>query len=413
MKRSLLLLLFMIRATYCIDTHYFHHAQKPPTIQHQLTNTGNDYSPLVHNTVAKIVSAVSSIVVLGKFIANKVKEKQESNKNHMDDEEVIRMKQILQKQQRQLQDLLVLYSYYCHQKLPAPYKKRLKKRSSAIKKLLQGNMQLVNITSQPPFHNTFFIHQFDPMPIIPTVTKRVKLQQELAKEFYSMGEKTENLWQQYYTDEYIQQLIKRSVRCVEEGLACNQEGKVVQASIFADIGWAILDHVRATGEGMYYGALKTINVFLHPIKLTQNSGEVKKQFLYSLGQMTLDIVDFYMLAIKNPATAQKKLHVWQQSFGALVRKIEQDWHIKTSRDMTKFIAEFAVERVATYGIYNILGKIFLIARSNADKLTQKEEFFIQQNISEGVCPYYAESVHDVPCFLIGNVTRYKMTRRFL
>ena len=135
---------------------------------------------------------------------------------------------------------------------------------------------------------------------------------------------------------------------------------------------AILDHIQAIGEGMYQGTVKTMDAFLHPIKITKNSSDGVKQFVHSLGQVTLEIIDFYMLAIKNPNAAQKKLQIWQQNFSALLNKINQEWHITTNRDITKFVATFVTERVAIHGVFNGLGKVFMVARINAVKLAQKK-----------------------------------------
>jgi len=380
---------------------------KPIIVQQQITNeTNNDHlSNGISTVLSTIVPIVPSLVVLGKLIADKIKEKKEDKQNNLnqaDEKKLQVMKQTLQQQRGQLQDITKLYAHYCRQELSPAYKKRLKGRSAAIKKLVQGNMRLVSYIPSWPYTDDAFMRIFDLSSEKRKKSKGVRLQQALAKEFYTMGEKAEDFWREYYEDQYIQQLIERSVGCIKKGIACNESGDVVKASLFADIGWAVLDHVHAIGEGMYQGAVKTVDAFLHPIQLTKKTSSGMKQFFYSLGHMTLDVIDFYMLAVKNPGTAQKKLYSWQQSFVALLNKISQEWRIQTSRDITKFIATFATERVATYGIYTILGKIFAVARANAGQLAQQKEviasphFLHTTSLVEIDERPVVESLHDMP-----------------
>ena len=407
MKRSLLVTCLLISgASYSIDLGHTNYSQKPPTVHQQITNgVKNDrLSNIVNGVLSKIVPIVPSLVALGKFIANKIKNKKDNQQNNVDkmhDKKLAAMKQTLQQQRQQLKDLTTLYAHYCRQEMSPAYKKQLKQRSFTIKKLLQGKMGLTAYANHWFYTDEMFIQEFDCLSNATRIRKGVKFQHVLAKEFSAMGEKTENLWRCYYEDYYIQQLIERSVGCIKEGMACNESGDVVKASLFADIGWAILDHIQATGEGMYQGVVKIVDAFLHPIKLTQNGSNGTKQLVYSLGQVTIDVIDFYMLAIKNPVTAQKKLQIWQQSFVVLLNKINQEWHIKTSRDITKFIATFATERVATYGIYNVLGKVFMVARANAVNLAQKKEILVLQSQQMGSLKevdeqQVVESLQDMP-----------------
>ncbi|MGB8367416.1 MAG: hypothetical protein WCD44_03595 [Candidatus Babeliales bacterium] len=395
-KGVVIVLLFITKANYCVENN-FSYAEKP-TINHQIiTAEKGNFSAIINNVLSKIAPVIPSIIVFGKMIAHKIKEKKESKQHEMAYEELEKMKKRLQQQRKQLQDLTTLYAHYCCQEFSPIYKKKLKQRSSAIKKLLQGKMGLSTYTDQWSYCNTLFMQQFNLLSVPESINRGVKLQQVLANEFCTMGKETENLWSVCYQDQYLQHLIERSVTCIKEGMKCNKIGNVTQATLFADIGWAILAHIHAMGEGVCLGAAKTVYAFLHPIKLANNNNNGMNQFVYSLGQMTLDVIDFYMLAIKNPVTAQKKLYVWRKSFVALLNKIQQDWQVETSHDVTKFISEFAVERVATYGIYQMLGKIFLVAQVNAKKLAQKKEFFThtqQFQVPEGV-GRVAESMQDM------------------
>ncbi len=313
------------------------------------------------------------------------------------------MKQVLKQQRYQLQDLNTLYYHYCRQEMSPAYKKRLQQRSPEIKKLLRGKIRLTIHTYHWPDFDSSFAQRFDFLNNTSETVEGVELQHILGEEFYYITSKTEVLWRQHYEDRYIQQLIGKSVACINEGMACNKLGEVVKASIFADVGWAILDHIQAIGEGMYQGTMKTMDVFLHPIKITKNGSDGAKQFIHSLGNVTLEIIDFYMLAIKNPNAAQKKLQIWQQNFSALLNKINQEWNITTNRDITKFVETFVTERVAIHGVFNGLGKVFMVARINAAKLAQKKALQLamqaQQVVSikeANVQQQTIESLQDIP-----------------
>jgi len=354
------------------------YSQGSITVHHTLTDGTKNcrLSDVFNVALSRIVPVVPPLIALGKFIAYRIKDKKNNRVQDNVDETYFKkqenVKQVLQQQQYQLQDLNTLYDHYCRQKMSSAYKGRLKQRSPAIKKLLRGKIKLTTYTYHLHYFDADFTQRFDLFSDTSEIVEGVKLQHVLGEEFYDITKKTEVLWRQHYEDRYIQQLIGRSVACIKEGMVCNKSGEVVKASMFADVGWAILDHIQAIGEGMYQGTMKAMNAFLHPIKITKNSSDGVKQFIYSLGQVTLEIIDFYMLAIKNPNAAQKKLQIWQQNFSALLNKINQEWHITTNRDITKFVATFVTERVAIHGVFNGLGKVFMVARINAAKLAQKK-----------------------------------------
>jgi len=56
-----------------------------------------------------------------------------------------------------------------------------------------------------------------------------------------------------------------------DGIAHNQSGNVAKAAHFVDIGWAILDHIQAIGEGVFQGAGNVAQAFLHPINTIQDT----------------------------------------------------------------------------------------------------------------------------------------------
>jgi len=317
-------------------------SQGSVTVYHKIVTGGAKNSRLsdVFNVaLSRVAPVVPSLIALGKFIASRIKNKKnnrvQNNENKVDYKQQGNIKLVLKQQHCQLKDLNTLYFHYCRQEMSRAYKGRLQQRSPEIKKLLRGKMRLTTHTYHWPHFDAAFAQRFDFLNNTSEVVEGVELQHILGEEFYDITKKTEVFWRQYYEDRYIQQLIEKSVACIKEGMTCNRSGAVVKASIFADVGWAILDHIQAIGEGVYQGTMKTMNVFLHPIKITKNSSGEVKQFIHSLGQVTLEIIDFYMLAIKNPNAAQKKLQIWQQNFSALLNKISQEWHITTNRDITR------------------------------------------------------------------------------
>jgi len=378
-------------------------------IVHHTVTGGSKNSRLsdVCNVALSQIAPVVSLIALGKFIVNQIKNKKDNRAQNKADEayykKQVDIKRVLQQQHYQLQDLNTLYCHYCRQEMSSAYKGRLQQRSPEIKKLSRGKIRFTTHTYHWPNFDAYFAQKFDFLNNTSEIVEGVELQHILGEEFYDITQKTEELWRQHYEDRYIQQLIEKSVACIKEGTECNKSGEVVKASMFADVGWAILDHIQAIGEGMYQGTMKAMDVFLHPIKITKNSNGGMKQFIHSLGQVTLEIIDFYMLAIKNPNTAQRKLQIWQQNFSALLNKINEEWHITTSRDITKFVATFVTERIAIHGVFNGLGKIFMVARINAAKLAQKKAAQLAMQVQQiesikeiNVQQQTIESLQDIP-----------------
>ena len=394
---------------YCTDLCYTDHAKGSITVHHQIT--GGEKSGRLSNVfnvvLSRVVPIVPSLVALGRFIVDRIKHKKNNRvQNDVDEayhKKQANMKQVLKQQRYQLQDLNTLYYHYCRQEMSSAYKGRLQQRSPEIKKLLRGKIRLTTHTYHWPHFDSNFTQKFNFLNNTSEIVEGVKLQHILGEEFYDITKKTEVLWRQHYEDRYVQQLIAKSVACIKEGMACNKSGKVVKASIFADVGWAILDHIQAIGEGMYQGTMKTMDVFLHPIKITKNGSDGVKQFVHSLGNVTLEIIDFYMLAIKNPNAAQKKLQIWQQNFSALLNKINQEWDITTNHDITKFVATFVTERIVIHGVFNGLGKVFMVARINAAKLAQKKAVQLAMQMQQiasikeaNVQQQTIESLQDIP-----------------
>jgi len=374
----IIICLFISLKIYCTDFCYVDYFNGSATVHHRITNDeSNGYLPDLFNIILfKVAPVVPSLVALGKFIVNQIKNKKnnkmQNNVDKLCHKKQTNIKQILKRQRGQLQDLNTLYSHYYRQVTSPTYKRTLQQRSPEVKKLSRGKIRLTTNTHHWPYLDSCFAQEFNLLSNRSEIVKGVKLQHILGEEFYDITKKTEGLWRQYNENNYIKQLIKKSVACVKEGTAHNKSGEVVKASIFADIGWAILDHIQAIGEGIYKGTMKTINTFLHPIKIAKNdSGEIK-QFVHSLGQATLEVIDFYMLSTKSPNVAQKKLQIWQENFSALLNTINQEWNITTNRDITKFVATFITERAVIHGVFNNLGKIFTIARINAAKFAQKK-----------------------------------------
>jgi len=244
-------------------------------VHHKITGGEKNgrLSDVFNVALFKIVPVVPSVIALGKFVVNRIKNKKNSGvKNNVDEayyKKEANIKQVLQQQYHQLQDLNTLYYYYCRQEMSSAYKGRLQQRSPEIKQLLRGKIRFTTHTYHWPHFDANFAQKFDFLNNSSEVVEGVNLQHILSKEFYDITEKTGVFWRQHYEDWYIQQLIEKSVACIKEGTACNKSGEVVKASIFADVGWAILDHIQAIGEGMYQGTMKAMDVFLHPIKITK------------------------------------------------------------------------------------------------------------------------------------------------
>jgi len=98
-------------------------------------------------------------------------------------------------------------------------------------------------------------------------------------------------------------LVERNITCIKSSIEHNQSGKVIEATRLADIGWAVLGHIQALGEGICQGADNTIEAFIHPIDTIQGTARGISQCIYYLGQATLEVIDLSILSVTNQNAA--------------------------------------------------------------------------------------------------------------
>ena len=120
-------------------------------------------------------------------------------------------------------------------------------------------------------------------------------------------------------------MVNKNVTCIKSGIAHNQSGNVIEATCLADIGWAILDHIQAIGEGVFCGVGNVVQAFLHPIDTVQGIARGVAQCAYYLGQAILEAIDLSILAVTDQSAAQKKLQTWKQNFIQLADTIDEQW----------------------------------------------------------------------------------------
>jgi len=199
------------------------------------------------------------------------------------------------------------------------------------------------------------------------------IQHVLQKEFHDIAQKTARAWKDYGDNSYIHQLVEKNVTCIKSGITHNQAGRVTQAAHFADIGWAILDHIQALGEGVVQGAGNVVHAFVHPIDTVQGITQAIAQLIYYTGQSTLEVVDLCILAATNQNAADKKLQAWKQNFTTLMDTIHKQLQETPNRDITKFVSSFIAEIYLTGKVGHGLGSFFSFARTKAAKFIQKAQ----------------------------------------
>jgi len=180
-----------------------------------------------------------------------------------------KMHKELVKKEKQINQLRHLYSEYkdCqpsnirHSQLVL---QRMHASEQSLNRDLQHSLGKSNWSDvDPTFVNTFNLANstFD--------LNGTPIQHVLQKEFHDIAQKTAHAWIHHKNNIYVQQLVEKNVTCIKSGIAQNQSGNVVEATHFAEIGWTILDHIQALGEGVFQGAGNVAQAFLHPIDTVQ------------------------------------------------------------------------------------------------------------------------------------------------
>ncbi len=273
-----------------------------------------------------------------------------------------------EEQINQLQQLYSTYkdcqpSYVKHSQLVS---QRMHASQQSLEKNLQHSLVKSNWSDVDPiFIDTFNLNgnTFD--------LSGTPIQHTLQKEFHDIAQETALAWMHRENNTYIQQLVEKNVTCIKNGITHNQSGNIVEATHLADIGWAILDHIQALGEGIFCGASNVAQAFLHPIETVQGTTKGIAQCTYYLGQATLEAIDLSILAVTDQNAACKKIQTWKQNFTKLANTINEQWQTTSNRDITKFISRFATEILVAHQAFRALHELFSIVRTNTSKLIQR------------------------------------------
>jgi len=280
----------------------------------------------------------------------------------------------LVQEEEQVNQLLHLYSAYkdC-QPSYVKHSQLVSQRIHASQQSLEKDLQHSTLGSSNWFDvDSIFIDSFNLDGSTFDLTG-TPVQHFLQREFHDIAQETAQAWVRHKNNTYIEQLVKKNVICIKNGIAHNQSGNVAKAARLADIGWAILDHIQALGEGVFQGAENVAQAFFHPINTIKGTAKGIAQCAYYLGQATLETIDLSILAVTDQNAACKKLQVWKQNFTKLANTINEQWQITSNRDITKFISRFATEILVTHQAFRALHELFSVVRTNTTKLIQKTQ----------------------------------------
>ncbi len=250
------------------------------------------------------------------------------------------------------------------------YSQLVSQRRDALEQSLNDNLQHSLYKSNWSDIDPTFIQEFN-LDSSTIDLNGTKIQHVLKKEFHDIAKKTAQVRKSYGDNAYINQLVEKNVACIKKGIACNQIGKVKQAANFADIAWAILDHTKALGEGVFQGTGNVAHVFLHPIDTAQGITQAIYTVTYSLSQATLEAIDLCILGVTDKNAADKKLQAWKQNFTELMDTIHEQWEETPSRDITKFVSSSITQIYLTGKASRGLGSFFSFARTKAANLIEK------------------------------------------
>ena len=378
-KQSIIACLFLI----FLLPHFSYSYETPPVYQSWTINQKFSKKSLTENIlgtyIAQAVPIAAPLVALGKFIASWIKNRKNNRAQHNASSQL----NISTKKQEpvfyptvettlpeKLSNLRSTYKKY--RKLHTNYCKRLSERIRALQQSLSENLQCSLQKTNWSNINPTFVHAFN-LNSSTFDLNGIQLQHVLQKEFRDIVQKTALAWTHHRNNTYIQQLVEKNITCIKIGIAHNQSGKVIEAARFADIGWAILDHIQALGKGVCQGTSNIIETFFHPIETIQGAVRNIAQCTYYLGQATLEAIDLSILAVTDQNAARKKLQTWKQNFIELADTISEQWRVTSSHDITQLVTCFATEIFLTGKAFHGLDGLFSFARINSTKLIGKAQ----------------------------------------
>ncbi len=277
----------------------------------------------------------------------------------------------LLQEEKQINQLHHLYSAYedC-QPSYVKHSQLVSQRMCALQQSLEKDLQHSFGKSNWSDVDPIFIHTFN-LANSSFDLNGIPIQHVLQKEFHDIAQETAQAWIYHENNSYIQQLVEKNVTCIKSGIKQNQSGKIIEAARLADIGWVILDHVQAIGEGALQGAGNVAQAFFHPIDTVQSTAKGIAQCAYYLGQATLEAIDLSILAATDQSAAYKKLQTWKNNFTKLANTINEQWQTTSNRDITKFVSRFITEILVAHQAFRALHELFSIVRTNTVKLVQK------------------------------------------
>jgi len=394
-----LLLTFLSLYSYDSYSSYSHFDTTEQVNLHLGNNQKFSNKNSVKNVLGAFIAQATPIAVpfimLGKFIVGRIKNKRNKKTQHnvSDQSHIPIKKQELvyypivettfpekpinlpcqKKLEQLLNQLCNVYNIPERGRRPSTrHSQRLLQRISALKQSLNTNLQCSLYKSNWSDVDPAFIQEFN-VDSSSIDLNGTKIQYVLQKEFHDIAQETALAWMRHRNNAYVQQLVEKNVTCIKKGIAHNQAGKIIEATRFADIGWAILDHIQALGEGVVQGAGNVVHAFVHPIDTVQGITQAIYTATDYLRQATLEVVDLCILRVTDQNAADKKLQAWKQNFTELMDTVHEQWEETENRDITKFVSSFITEIFLTGKVSHGLGSFFSFARINSAKLIQKAQ----------------------------------------
>jgi len=423
-KQSIITWLFLISLL-----PHFSHSSEIPQVYLYLSNNQNlvvnqkfskkeSVKNILETCITRAVPIAAPLVALGKYVVSWIKSRNNnktkrnaSNQPHIPvkkQESVyyptvkialpkksikLPCKKISKQLLNKLHSLRGVYKKY--RKLHTNQSKRLSLRIRTLQQSLNENLKYSLHKSNWSDIDPAFIHTFN-LDRSSFDLNGIKFQHVLQKEFHDIAQETALAWIRHRNNAYIQQLVEKNITCIKNGIEHNQSERIIEATRFADIGWAVLDHIQALGKGICQGTGNTIQAFLHPIDTIQGTARGIAQCTYYLGQATFEAIDLSILAVTDPNAAHKKLQAWKQNFTQLVDTMSEQWKVTPSHDITQLVSRFTTEVFLTGKAFRALGGLFSFARINSTKLIGKAQkatkSISQATTPEGITTYVNKAV---------------------
>jgi len=215
------------------------------------------------------------------------------------------------------------------------------------------------------------------------------LQHIIHQEFIVLTDATAHIWNQRINCQEIKDLTTVVSNFIIAGNSFNHIGEVTKAIALANASWAILDCIRAAGEGIVQGLSSVVHDITHPIETVQNYVHTTitcGHYLY----IALQEIDTAMEALicGNIDLLANKYIALSEGCKNIAYELSEYSKKLKARDIVKNLASAAIQCCATTRALNGFSCLFNSAHKSAFSIARK----LNQNVQKSTSLMTAEGI---------------------